>query len=61
MQNLNDMGFEESDIVYFGNITNDVAGVAKRWKDNKSKLEQEQQQEGQQATEEIVVQEGQTV
>ena len=38
MQNLNDMGFEETDIVYFGNITNDVAGVAKRWKDNKEKM-----------------------
>lgn len=37
MMNLNQMGFEESDIVFFGNITNDIAGVAKRWKDNKEK------------------------
>ena len=41
MVNLDQMGFEETDVVYFGNITNDVAGVAKRWKDHKERQQQE--------------------
>lgn len=59
MLNMNQMGFEESDTVFFGSITNDVAGVAKRWKDNKEKLREEelQQQTQSTATEDIVVEE----
>ena len=35
MVNMNELGMEESDIIYFGNITNDVEGVADRWKKSK--------------------------
>lgn len=59
MMNMNQMGFEESDTVFFGSITNDVAGVAQRWKDNKQKLQEEalRQQEKSTSTEDIVVEE----
>ncbi len=51
MMNLEQIGFEETDVVYFGNITNDVAGVAKRWKDNKKKKQQEALKQMQQTAE----------
>lgn len=41
MLNLNELGLEESDVVYFGNITNDVEGVADRWKKAKSERAKE--------------------
>lgn len=50
MMNMNQMGFEESDTVFFGSITNDVAGVAQRWKDNKQKLQKQAQQQRAQST-----------
>lgn len=59
MMNMNQMGFEESDTVFFGSITNDVAGVAQRWKNNKQKIqEQAQQQQAQStSTEDVFVEE----
>lgn len=42
MLNLNQLGLEESDVVYFGNITNDVEGVADRWKKAKTERAKEQ-------------------
>lgn len=59
MMNMNQMGFEESDTVFFGSITNDVAGVAQRWKSNKRKMQAQaqQQQEQSTSTEDIVVEE----
>lgn len=50
MMNMDQMGFEESDTVFFGSITNDVAGVAQRWKDNKQKLQKQAQQQQAQST-----------
>lgn len=41
MLNLNELGLEESDVVYFGNITNDVEGVADRWKKAKTERAKE--------------------
>lgn len=64
MMNLDQMGFEETDVVYFGNITNDVSGVAGRLKENKKKKQEEAMKQMEQtarsggATEDIVVKEG---
>lgn len=61
MMNLDQMGFEESDVVYFGNITNDVSGVAGRLKANKKKKQEEAMKQMEQAakqsneTEDIMV------
>lgn len=52
MMNLDQMGFEATDVVYFGNITNDVAGVAKRLEDNRKKKQQEALKQMQQTAEE---------
>lgn len=70
MNNMYNMKFPEEDIVSFANITNDVVGVANRWKENQEKVtaaekgqleSQQNELRGKVSTEEIVVEEGQRV